>query len=88
MQSWARGITSGIDPAARPDHAVAAQAVAEEHGLVASIHVHGGRALPVAGRSSRLADVVQALGQELDVDLVDRPGYDLRTPRGTGFRRR
>ena len=55
---------------------VAAQAVTEEHGLeqrFIDAAEHFGQPAAHAG----LADVVQALGQELDVHLVDRAGHGL-----------
>ena len=56
------------------DHAVAAQGVAEQHGVVLRL-VHGGQRFGQPRRHARLADVVQALGKEFQVDAVGRAGH-------------
>ena len=55
-------------------HAVAAQGVAEEQGLVAR-RVSGVGDLLEPGAHSRAAEVVQSLGEELDIHLVGRAGH-------------
>ena len=58
-------------PGRQPHQSVAAQTVAQQHGFVLRL-VDRGQHLAQPCRHARLADVVQALGQELDVHLVDR----------------
>ena len=58
-------------PGGQPHQAVAAQAVAQQHGFVLRL-VDRGQHLGQPRRHAGLADVVQSLGQELDIDLVDR----------------
>ena len=73
MQSWPRGTTSGMRAGGQAHATVAAQGVAQQHGVVLRL-VDGREHLLQAGRHARLADVVQALGQELDIDVVLRAG--------------
>ena len=68
------GDDQGDVPRRQAHQAVAAQGIAQQHGVVLRL-VHRGQHFLQPGRHAGLADVVQSLGQELDVDLVDRPGH-------------
>ena len=68
------GNDQGNAPGGKPHQSVAAQTVAEQHGFVFRL-VDGGQRIGQPRRHAGLADVVQSLGQELDIDPVDRPGH-------------
>ena len=74
MQSWARGSTTGERSGGEPGETRPAKAVAHQHGVVL-LAVDGVHGLLEALAHLRGRAVVEAFGEELDIDLVRRAGH-------------